>query len=196
MGIAAPRNNINDAIALMGRLGYSRREKQVKRMAAAGDTLYDGFRHPRERTLVMALYSVHLKGSGLQSIAGAAFVRQAFSWKAFFFGPLWLAWYRLWTILLLWAGAYLILLAASPAVLWESSVFYIALALQFLLGLEANRLLEAKLAAQGYHLVEIIAAPARDQAETAFFRQIESPDEGLDLVSGAQGGARPWGTVP
>jgi len=63
--------------------------------------------------------------------------------------------------------------------------------LQILLGLEANRLREAKLAAQGYHLVEIVAAPALDQAEAAFYHHFEAPDATLDNESGAQGGARP-----
>ena len=139
----------------------------------------------------MALYSVHLRGSGFQSVTEAAFVRQAFSWKAFFFGPLWLAWHRLWMALLLWAAAYLILITALPTVLSPEAGFPIAVALQTFLGLEANRLREAKLAAEGYHLVEIVGAPALDQAEIAFYNRFEAPDATLDDASGAQGGARP-----
>ena len=112
MSIAAPRINFNDAIAPMARLGYSRREKQVKPTTSRRERYMTVSGFARERNLAMALYSVHLKGSGLQSVAEAAFVRQAFSWKAFFFGPLWLAWHRLWIALLLWAAAYLILIAA------------------------------------------------------------------------------------
>lgn len=139
----------------------------------------------------MALYSVHLRGSGFQAIAGAAFVRQAFSWKAFFFGPLWLARHQLWAVLLLWAAAYLILIAAWRTVLSADAVFYIGLALQFLLALEANRLREAKLGAQGYHLVEIIAAPATEEAEIAFYHRFEAPDAASGFASGTQDGARP-----
>jgi hypothetical protein len=138
----------------------------------------------------VALYSIHLQGDGLQAIAEAAFVRQAFSWKAFFFGPLWLARHRLWIALAFWVAAYLILIAASPKILSAAAVLFIALALQILLGLEAGRLREAKLAAQGYLLAEIIASPARDEAEAAFYRKIEAPDATLD-ASLAQGGARP-----
>ena len=139
----------------------------------------------------MALYSVHLRGSGLQAIAGAAFVRQAFSWKAFFFGPLWLARHRLWIALAFWVAAYLILIAASPKILSAAAILFIALSLQTLLGLEAARLREARLAAQGYYLAEIIAAPARDEARAAFYRNIEAPDEAHDGASLAPGGARP-----
>jgi len=138
----------------------------------------------------MALYSVHLQGDGPQFAAEAAFVRQAFSWKAFFFGPLWLLRHRLWAGLALWAGAYSILIAASLTVVSAGAGIFIALALQMLLGLEANRLCEAKLGRQGYRLVEIIGAPAREEAEIAFYRQFETPEgPPANIASGARGGA-------
>jgi Protein of unknown function (DUF2628) len=138
----------------------------------------------------MAFYTVHIRGDGPQSVAEAAFVLQAFSWKAFFFGPLWLLRHRLWAGLLLWAAGYSILIAASLTVVSAGAGLFIALAVQMLLGLEANRLREAKLAQQGYRLVEILAAPARDEAEIAFYRQFEAPDGPLaDIASGAGGGA-------
>ncbi|MGH6812387.1 MAG: DUF2628 domain-containing protein [Methylocella sp.] len=138
----------------------------------------------------MALYSVHLRGEGPQSVAEAAFVRQAFSWKAFFFGPLWLLRHRLWAGLALWVAAYSILIVTSLTVVSASACLFIALALQVLLGLEADRLREAKLAQQGYRLAEIIGAPARDDAEIAFYRQFDAPDGPLaDIASGVRGGA-------
>jgi len=138
----------------------------------------------------MALYSIHIQGDGPQSIAEAAFVRQAFSWKAFFFGPLWLLRHRLWAGLALWAAAYAILIAASLTVVSAGACLFMSVTLQMLLGFEANRLREAKLAAHGYRLVEIIDAPACGDAEIAFFRQFEAPDHPLaDIASGARGGA-------
>jgi Protein of unknown function (DUF2628) len=143
----------------------------------------------------MAFYSVHLPGSGPEAAAEAAFVRQSFSWKAFFFGPFWLARHRLWIALLVWAALYLLLILAARWFLWASAAFFIGLALQILLGLEAASLREAKLAAQGYHLAEIIAAPASDQAEIAFYRQSDVAADAagmtLDTDSGTQGVARP-----
>jgi Protein of unknown function (DUF2628) len=138
----------------------------------------------------MALYSVHIQGDGPQSVAEAAFVRQAFSWKAFFFGPLWLALHRLWAALALWAAGYAILIAASLTVVSAGAGLFISFTLQMLLGLEANRLRETKLGRQGYRLVEIISAPTCDEVEIAFFRQFEAPDHPLaDIASGARGGA-------
>jgi hypothetical protein len=138
----------------------------------------------------MAFYSVHIKGDHPQSIAEAAFVRQAFSWKAFFFGPLWLLRHRLWAGLALWAAAYSILIAASLTVVSAGACLFIAFALQLLLGLEANRLREAKLGRQGYRLVEIISARGCGDAEIAFYRQFEAPDHPLaDIACGSRGGA-------
>ncbi len=137
----------------------------------------------------MPLYSVHLRDNGPGAYAEAAFVRQAFSWKAFFFGPLWLARHRLWGGLLVWAAAYLVLIAACSVALSATSIFFIALALQIYLGLEANRLRETKLAAKGYRLAEIIAAPARELAETAFYREVEARHGLLDEASSARDGA-------
>jgi uncharacterized protein DUF2628 len=138
----------------------------------------------------MALYSVHIQGDEPQSATEAAFVRQAFCWKAFFFGPLWLARHRLWAGLALWAAAYAILIAASLTVVSAGAGLFIALALQMLLGLEASRLREAKLATQGYRLVDIIGAPASDEAEIRFYRRSQAPDGPLaEIASGARGGA-------
>lgn len=140
----------------------------------------------------MTFYSVHLQGDGPQSIAEAAFVRQAFSWKAFFFGPLWLAWHRLWAALALLTAAYTILFAATITIISAEAGLFISFALQILLGLEANQLREAKLGRRGYRLVEIISAPAREGAEAAFYRPFAAPDGPRpEIASGGHGGALP-----
>jgi Protein of unknown function (DUF2628) len=125
----------------------------------------------------LALYSVHLKGNGQDSVAEAEFVHQAFDWQAFFFGPLWLVQHRLWMGLLVWAAAYFVLAVAVSTILPASTGFLIAVYLQILLGLEASRLCEAKLAVHGYHLAEIIAAPALDQAASAFYHRFQVAGE-------------------
>ncbi len=127
----------------------------------------------------MAIYSVHLRGIDSGALGEAEFVRQSFDWKAFFFGPAWLAAHRLWLGLALWAAAYLLLTATAAAAVSAGAVILIALAVQILLGLEANRLYEAKLERQGYHVAEIIAAPELDAAEAAFYRQTQVTEGGL-----------------
>jgi Protein of unknown function (DUF2628) len=100
-------------------------------------------------------------------------VRQSFNWKAFLFGPAWLAAHRLWLGLALWVAADFLTAAAAVA-LSAGTVILIALAVQILLGLEANRLYETKLEHRGYHVAEIIAAPELDAAAAAFYRQTQA----------------------
>jgi Protein of unknown function (DUF2628) len=127
----------------------------------------------------MAIYGVYVQGDGFEAAADAAFVRQSFNWRAFFFGPAWLAAHRLWLGLAVWLAAYFILAAAAAAAVSAGAVLLIALAAQILLGLEANRLYEAKLERQGYHVAEIIAAPELDAAAAAFYRQTQVTEGGL-----------------
>jgi Protein of unknown function (DUF2628) len=125
----------------------------------------------------MTVYSVHLPGEGTSGVAEAAFVREGFTRAAFWLGPLWLLKRRLWLGLAVWLAAFFILLILLAAgVLSGGATLLVIFLMQVLLGLEANRLLEAKLWKDGYNLVEIVAAPALDQAETAFYRHFESRD--------------------
>lgn len=124
----------------------------------------------------MAVYSIHLQGEGASGVAEAAFIRESFAWDAFLTGPFWLLQRRLWIAAALWIAAFFALVTLSGlGVLSLAASWTIALLLETLFGLEANRLLERKLAQRGYHLVEIVAASALDQAEFAFFRHFEAP---------------------
>jgi hypothetical protein len=121
----------------------------------------------------MALYSIYLRDGEPGTAPDAATVCQDFSWKAFFLGPLWLVTHQLWAGLTLWSLAYLLLLAAAATLVSAEASFLIALSLQILLGLEAGRLKEAKLEAQGCRLAAIVVARGLDEAELAFYRRFE-----------------------
>lgn len=121
----------------------------------------------------MALYSIYLRDGEPGAAPDVASVCQTFSWKAFFLGPLWLVSNQLWAGLALWSLAYLLLLAAAATFISAESSFLIALSLQILLGLEAGRLKEAKLEAQGCRLAAIVVARGLDEAELAFYRRFE-----------------------
>ncbi|HET6376064.1 MAG TPA: DUF2628 domain-containing protein, partial [Methylocella sp.] len=135
------------------------------------------------RNSIMALYSIYLRDGEPGSEPDAAAVCQAFSWKAFFLGPLWLAAHQLWAGLALWTIAYLFLFAAAATLVSAEASFLIALSLQILLGLEAGRLKEAKLEAQGFRLAAIVAARGLEEAELAFYRRFkglqDAPADGL-----------------
>jgi hypothetical protein len=121
----------------------------------------------------MAVFSVHLPGaSAAATVADAAFVREGFCRAAFFLGPLWLLARGLWLSAALWFVKILAILSLVGAGLLSSGAgLTLVLLLQLLLGLEANRLIEGRLRRRGYALAEIIAAPGRDEAELAFYRQ-------------------------
>ncbi|WP_198017201.1 DUF2628 domain-containing protein [Methylocapsa acidiphila] len=120
----------------------------------------------------MAVYSVHLRGEGVSSLADAVFIREGFARSAFLFGPVWLLHHGLWLTAGLWvAGAFSLLAMAGLGVLSGAAALTIALLLEALLGLEANRLLERKLQARGRRLAAIVAASGLDEAESAFFRR-------------------------
>ncbi|HET6378981.1 MAG TPA: DUF2628 domain-containing protein [Methylocella sp.] len=125
----------------------------------------------------MALYSIYLREGVPGTEPDAAAVCQAFSWKAFFFGPLWLAAHQLWAGLALWSLAYFLLLAAAATYISAGAISLIALFLQILLGLEAGRLKEAKLESQGCRLAAIVAARGLEEAELAFYRRFEAPQD-------------------
>ncbi|WP_036260736.1 DUF2628 domain-containing protein [Methylocapsa aurea] len=125
----------------------------------------------------MAVYSVHLQGDDASDLTEAAFTRSGFEWAAFLNGPFWLLGHRLWLAAALWTASLLLLVVlVSLGFLSPGAGLTLILLLEILLGLEANRLLEARLERRGYRLVEIIAAPARDEAEAAFYRRLETLD--------------------
>ncbi len=129
----------------------------------------------------MAVYSVHLQGAEASHVADAAFIREGFVWDAFFSGPLWLLTRRLWLAAALWFLAFFVLATlAGLGVLSLVATWTIVLLLQILLGLEADRLFERKLAKRGYHIAQIIAAPALEEAEAAFFRSQEAQTGGAE----------------
>jgi hypothetical protein len=126
----------------------------------------------------MAVYSVHSR-DGASDVADAAFVRDGFSFGAFLFGPLWLARHRLWTVLLVWIALWLVLFAAAALNLWTAAAAMTALLLlNALLGFEANSLLEARLAKRGAALIDVVAAPALEEAQSVFFARypLDNPE--------------------
>lgn len=141
----------------------------------------------------MPVYTVHLPSRGLRSetlsfalpgrpaprpataseamLVNAAFVSEGFSRAAFFLGPLWLAWHRLWLELLVWLVVFGVLASGTPPFIGLGTSFMIGVVLEILLGLEANNLRRGKLARLGYELVDVAAGATRDDAERNFYRR-------------------------
>jgi Protein of unknown function (DUF2628) len=147
----------------------------------------------------MPVYTVHLPSRGLRddkiplALPGAAaaspqpnpvtkaelveavFVPEGFSRAAFWLGPFWLAWHKLWLELLAWVAVFLLLASGEARFVSGWAIFWIAVLLELLLGLEANNLRRASLRRNGYRLADVAAGATLDDAERSFFRRILEP---------------------
>lgn len=119
----------------------------------------------------MGAYTVHVPaGGGEASPEEVVFVRDAFSWPAFFFGPLWLAWNRAWLAALLWTAALAALAVGEAALeLSHAASAVIALATGAAFGFEGSRLIVWTLARKGYVESAVVVAESVDEAEERFF---------------------------
>ena len=117
----------------------------------------------------MRFYTVHLPegdGGGEGAPLGrAVLVREGFNWVGFFFAPFWALAHGLWLAALPLIAA-LAAIIAVPVLLGLGPLLPAVLGLGYgvLAGMAANDLRRAGLAAQGYRLVEVVAAPGRAQA--------------------------------
>ena len=117
----------------------------------------------------MRFYTIHLPGSDVGAEDGtlgrAILVREGFNWLAFFFAPFWALADGLWLAAVPLIAA-LAAIVAVPQVLGLGPLLPVVLGLGYgmLAGMSANDLRRAGLAARGYRLVEVVAAPSRAQA--------------------------------
>jgi len=130
----------------------------------------------------MGIFTVHLPRQDYSrpapdeaALAGAVFVPEGFSWRAFIFGPLWLIGRGLWLAFVVWLVVVIALSIVSALFLTSEAAFLIFFAIELFLGLEGNRLRRAELARRGYRLVEVIVADPQEAAERTFFRRWLEP---------------------
>ena len=116
----------------------------------------------------MTLFVAQSRGADEASLVRAHFIKDGFAWGGFAFGWLWLAYHRLWL-------ATAIYIVAEVLVVWlvrphveAQALLVLDLLVRLLVGLEGNRLREAK-GARRAALTDIIEAPDRAAAETIFF---------------------------
>ena len=117
----------------------------------------------------MRFYTVHLpsgnEGTDEGTLGRAVLVREGFNWLAFFFAPFWALAEGLWLAAVPLIAA-LAAIVVVPQVLGLEPLLPVVLGLGYgvLAGMSANDLRRAGLAARGYRLVELVAAPSRAQA--------------------------------
>jgi Protein of unknown function (DUF2628) len=130
----------------------------------------------------MAVYTVHAPPSGgarLEAAERFVLVRDRFSWPAFWFGPLWMLWHRLWLALL----GYLVVLVGLGVALRltgdsAAASGVIALAVALLIGGEASSLRRFSLQRRGFRLCGVVVGDDLEAAERRFFSALaEAPKD-------------------
>jgi hypothetical protein len=122
----------------------------------------------------MAIYTVHVPRDPVdprEFVERCEVVPDGFSWGAFFLGPLWLLWNRLWFALALWIVA-MALLWFGTARFSPVALLGLAFLVECLLGLEGNSILAAALRRRGLILTDIVTANRSDAAERIYFRRL------------------------
>jgi hypothetical protein len=86
-------------------------------------------------------------------------VKEAFSWGAFLFGPIWLLWQRAWSVAVLAVMAFALTLAAPPPLRPV-----LGFGLFLLLGFTGRDLVRWSLSRSGYQFAHVVAARNTDEA--------------------------------
>lgn len=118
----------------------------------------------------LKLYTVHQRTWSNAPDRDAVFVREGFSWGAFFFSVAWALRHRMWFVAL----ALLALMLGTAAIgevlnLDAGLVEALAFAVSLWIGFEGNDWRRAALRRKGYAEAGIVAAPALELAEHQFF---------------------------
>jgi hypothetical protein len=120
----------------------------------------------------MAVYSVFAPplSQGEADAERFRFVRDGFSWGAFFLGPLWMIWRRLWLVLI----GYVVIVAALTVALAKlpfgtAGLGIIPLLIALLLGLEGSSLRRWTLRRRGWSDLGIVVGEDIEAAERRFF---------------------------
>lgn len=120
----------------------------------------------------MRVYSVEMRPAAAGD-PDVALVKEGFSWAAFFFGPLWFLWHRLWVALILYiATNALIGIAMTVFEANELQQLFIVLAFTLLVGWHANDFRRWTLRRHGYVCRDIVAAHDLDEAERRLFEKL------------------------
>jgi Protein of unknown function (DUF2628) len=149
----------------------------------------------------MPVYTVHAPvadGTEARSVADSfVFVRDGFHFWAFLFGPLWLAWHRLWLALLGYVvvtTAGTIALARLPAS--AGTRFTVMLLIALLMGFEAASLWRWTLSRRKWRQLDIVVADDEETAERRFFDRWTQRSFGNDQPAVDRGAPPPTREVP
>lgn len=136
------------------------------------------------------IYTVHVQPND-HDAANARFVRDGFSWAALVFGPLWLAYHRIWRGLIGWV----IVAWALYGLAWllhlpETSAALLSELLSLYLGFEGNGLLRAALERRTWPVLDVAYGRKLEDAELSFYQRFTRSPRAADMKQ------PPIGTMP
>ena len=125
----------------------------------------------------MNIYTVHHRSEVAGSLTGlseeAVFVKEGFSWLAFFIPAIWLIYKRMWWVL---AGLMVVEIALTALIalsgLGDGSAIAVSTAINLIMGFEGNDLYRWSLARRRYKLAAIVAGGGLEEAEHRYFSDI------------------------
>jgi len=144
----------------------------------------------------MQVFTIHLKPSALSPDRDAVLIKEGFCWPAFFFGPVWALWHRMW-FACLGLLSVLIALGIAETILRLDPMTYSAVmfGVAGIIGFSGNDWRRNALTARGWQTAGLSAAPDRDLALRRF---IDLHPDALDIQPAANvydaAPARPAGT--
>ena len=116
------------------------------------------------------IYTVHVRQWSASTDREAVFVREGFSWGAFFFSVLWALRYRMWlTAIFLFVVSVALSLASDLLQVDPVTESALGVALALIIGWEANDWRRRSLTRRGYVMAAVIAAENLLEAERRFF---------------------------
>lgn len=127
----------------------------------------------------MRVFTIHLKPSALTPDRDAVLVKEGFCWPAFFFGPFWALWHRMW-FACLGLFSVLIALGVAEAILRLDPMSYSAVmfGVAAIIGFCGNDWRRNALAVRGWKLAGLSAAADRD---LAFRRFVDLNPDAMDM---------------
>lgn len=134
----------------------------------------------------MRVFTIHLSQSALSPDRDAVLIKEGFCWPAFFFGPFWALYHRMW-----FAGLAIlsvaILLAVVETILHVDPLTYsaVSIGVAALIGFHGNDWRRTALTVRGWRMSGLSAAADRD---SAFRRFVDLHPEALDNPAGDEAG--------
>jgi hypothetical protein len=143
----------------------------------------------------MPVYTVHAPTADNADIAATdrfAFVRDGFRFWAALFGPLWLAWHRLWLALIGWIVV-MIAIEVGLAKLGAggTAIFFINVLIALLMGFEASSIRRWTLSRRNWRQLDIVVAGNEESAERRFFDRWTAKQRLINDQSAVDRGAPP-----